>query len=159
MVLFALFVIVPLIEIALFIQLGSLIGLWGTLLTIILTAALGTFLVRQQGISTLTMLQQRVANQQDPTELIGEGVAILFSGALLLTPGFFTDAIGFALLIPSVRRSFLRAVTRRVLQMQAVHVRTAAQAAPMHGDAIDGEYEDITDAAPKGGEPSGWTRH
>ena len=154
MVLFALFVIVPLIEIALFVQVGGLIGLWGTLATVILTAAIGTLLVRQQGLSAMANLQQRLANHEDPTEVLGEGLAILFSGALLLTPGFFTDAIGFGILIPAVRRPLLRTLASRLIQMQ---VNRAGPTRPT--DPIDVEYEDITQDQPKDQGPSGWTRH
>ena len=96
--LFFLFVAVPIIEIALFIQVGDLIGLFPTLLIVIATAALGTWLVRGQGLANLSTLRNQVNNFQNPTQQLAHGAMILFAGALLLTPGFFTDGFGFLLL-------------------------------------------------------------
>ncbi len=89
------FIAVPLIEIALFIQVGGFIGLWPTLLIVIATAIAGTYLVRSQGRMALSQLQRSFNDLRDPTEPLVHGAMILFSGALLLTPGFFTDAVGF----------------------------------------------------------------
>jgi len=101
--LFFLFVAVPIIEIALFIQIGDLIGLFPTLLIVITTAALGTWLVRGQGLATLSTLRNQVDTFQNPTQQLAHGAMILFAGALLLTPGFFTDGFGFLLLVPRFR--------------------------------------------------------
>ena len=101
--LFFLFVAVPIIEIALFIQIGDLIGLFPTLLIVIATAALGTWLVRGQGLATLSTLRNQVDTFQNPTQQLAHGAMILFAGALLLTPGFFTDGFGFLLLVPRFR--------------------------------------------------------
>ena len=100
--LFLLFLIVPLIEIALFIQVGGAIGLLATLAIVIITAALGTMLVRSQGIAVINQVRGSFEELRDPTEPIAHGAMVLFSGALLLTPGFFTDAVGFALMVPAV---------------------------------------------------------
>ena len=108
------FIVVPLIEIALFIQVGGLIGLWPTLAIVLLTAVLGSWLVRSQGRAALEQLRGSLRGLRDPSEPLAHGAMILFSGALLLTPGFFTDALGFALLIPGVRAAILREVSRRV---------------------------------------------
>ena len=94
------FIAVPLIEIALFIQVGGMIGLWPTLAIVILTALLGTWLLRMQGAAALTDLRRSFSEVEDPSEPLAHGAMILFAGALLLTPGFFTDAVGFALLTP-----------------------------------------------------------
>ena len=101
--LFILFVSVPIIEIALFIQIGGSIGILPTLLIVVLTAALGTWLVRNQGLATLSSLKNQVDSFQNPTQQLAHGAMILFAGALLLTPGFFTDGFGFLLLIPRFR--------------------------------------------------------
>lgn len=101
--LFILFVSVPIIEIALFIQIGGSIGILPTLLIVILTAALGTWLVRNQGLATLSSLKNQVDSFQNPTQQLAHGAMILSAGALLLTPGFFTDGFGFLLLIPRFR--------------------------------------------------------
>ena len=112
--LFIAFLAVPLIEIALFLQIGGLIGFWPTIGTVILTAILGTWLVRSQGIMALTNVRRSFSELDDPTEPLAHGAMILFSGALLLTPGFFTDAIGFALLIPGVRTALFRYLRTKI---------------------------------------------
>ena len=91
------FIAVPMIEIALFIQVGGAIGLGWTLAIVLITAILGTWLVRTQGAMALGQLRSAFSELQDPTEALVHGAMILFAGALLLTPGFFTDAVGFFL--------------------------------------------------------------
>ena len=108
------FIAVPVIEIALFIQVGGFIGLWPTLLIVILTALAGTHLVRSQGRLALSQLQSSFNDLRDPTEPLVHGAMILFSGALLLTPGFFTDAVGFALLVPAFRMALFKAIRTRI---------------------------------------------
>ena len=101
--LFLLFVIVPIVEIMLFIKLGGILGLWNTLGVIVLTAVVGTFLVKNQGLAILTEIQANLSQLRNPIESLAHGALILIAGLLLLTPGFFTDAIGFSFLIPKVR--------------------------------------------------------
>jgi UPF0716 protein FxsA len=103
--LFLLFILIPLLEIWLFILLGGFIGVYPTLFVILLTAILGTFLVKTQGINVLKEIQSKFNELENPTEPIVHGAMILFAGALLLTPGFFTDTVGFLLLLPKVRRA------------------------------------------------------
>jgi UPF0716 protein FxsA len=93
------------LEIWLFIILGGFIGVYPTLFIILLTAILGTFLVKTQGINVLKEIQSKFNELKNPTESIVHGAMILFAGALLLTPGFFTDTIGFLLLLPKVRKA------------------------------------------------------
>lgn len=150
------FITVPLIEIALFIQVGGAIGLWPTLLIVVLTAILGTFLVRQQGALAMRQLRERLNRMADPTEELAHGAMILFSGALLLTPGFFTDLVGFTLLIPGVRVWAFRAIRTRV------HIQSFG--APPRGrprredGVIDADYEEIDPEPRRHKGPSGWTR-
>ena len=156
--LFFLFLCVPLIEIALFIQVGGWLGLWPTLGIVVATAAAGTYLVRSQGSQALQRLRQSFEELRDPTETLAHGAMILFSGALLLTPGFFTDAIGFLLLIPSVRSYLMRRLRDRV----ELHSMTSGSADwrpshPIDGQIIEGEHE-VRDR-PSPDVPSGWTRH
>jgi len=92
--LFALFVGVPILEIALFIQVGGWLGLWPTLGIVILTALAGTLLLRTQGIQTLGRLQSSVSEGKNPMDPIAHGAMILIAAVLLLTPGFFTDITG-----------------------------------------------------------------
>ena len=154
MLLFIAFLAVPLIEIALFIQVGGAIGLWATLAIVVLTAIAGTALVRGQGIMTLNRLRSSFSDMQDPTEPLVHGAMILFSGALLLTPGFFTDAVGFALLVPAVRVWLFNMLRARM----TVHHFSTAQRHRDNG-VIDGEYEDVTPQQPRRPQgPSGWSR-
>ncbi len=148
------FVAVPLIEIALFIQVGGWIGLWPTLGIVVLTAIAGTALVRSQGAQAMAQLRGSFNELRDPTEPLAHGAMILFSGALLLTPGFFTDALGFALLIPGVRRWVMQEVRKRVEVASVVHGTTYAR---RDDDVIEGEFTESADGDQTG--PSGWTRH
>jgi UPF0716 protein FxsA len=164
MYLFLAFLMVPIIEIALFIQVGGLIGLWPTLMIVVLTAVLGTWLVRTQGMMALGQLRSSFEQLQDPAEPLAHGAMILFAGALLLTPGFFTDAFGFALLMPPVRMAayrFLRSkMTVASFQMGpgTMHGRHYPGGQPhpgADGDIIDGDFEEVHPRRTRSG-PSGW---
>ncbi|ATG48389.1 exlusion protein FxsA [Celeribacter ethanolicus] len=165
--LFALFVAVPIIEIALFIQVGGLIGLWPTLLIVVVTAILGTALVRQQGALAMSQLRQSFAELNDPAEPLAHGAMILLSGALLLTPGFFTDTVGFLLLIPAFRTFVLKELRKRVKVQSFVmgqqagftQTRPPYRQNPQDPGVIDGEWEELDADKPKNQGPSGWTRH
>lgn len=108
MPLFILLAVVPIIEIALFIQVGGVIGLWPTLATVIGTALAGSWLLRRQGRGAMMRLQESLSRGGDPSGPIADGAMILVAGILLLTPGFFTDACGIALLLPPVRAALIR---------------------------------------------------
>lgn len=146
---FLAFVAVPLIEIALFIQVGGAIGLFPTLAIVVLTAFAGTLMVRSQGGGVLRRLNGSMQGQGDPTTALADGAMILFAGALLLTPGFFTDALGFALLIPQSRAVIRGYLARRLAE--AAEVRTHQSSASE--TIITAEYEEVTT---KG--DSGWTK-
>lgn len=163
MYLFLAFLLVPIIEIALFIQVGGLIGLWPTLAIVVITAVLGTWLVRTQGRMALGQLQQSFSTLNDPTEPLAHGAMILFSGALLLTPGFFTDAVGFALLVPGVRVAVFRYLRSKVkvtqFQMGGAQFHQSHQSRPQgygQGDIIDGEFEEVRKPRDPNAPPSGW---
>ncbi len=160
--LFLAFLAVPIVEIALFIQVGGLIGLWPTLLVVVLTALAGTWLVRSQGMAVLGDLQRAMERGGDPATPLAHGAMILFSGALLLTPGFFTDAVGFALLIPGVRL-WLFSELRRRMPVTVIHGARApgSTSRPMASDVIDGTAQEVDpdDLPPRPGpRPSGWTK-
>lgn len=167
MYLFLAFLAVPLIEIALFVQVGGLIGLWPTLAIVVLTAVLGTWLVRTQGRMAMGQLQRAFSELDDPTEPLAHGAMILVSGVLLLTPGFFTDAVGFALLMPPVRAAVFRYLRSRVtvarFQMggsAGFHPRgpgggQAGGRGDRPGDVIDGDFTEVEPRRP-GQPPSGW---
>ena len=145
--LFLLLVAVPIIEIALFIEVGGWLGTWPTIGIVVLTAFLGSMMLRQQGLKALGDIQGRLMAGDDPGQMLADGAMILVSGVLLLTPGFFTDAIGFLLLIPGVRSAIFRWLKANV----KMNVHTAAQhhRPPQGWDrpdnhTVDGEYEDVT---------------
>lgn len=103
-----LFIAIPLVEIYFLIQIGEVIGAWPTILLVVLTAVIGVGLLRWQGFSTLMRFQSQVASGQVPAMPMFEGLLLVVAGALLLTPGFVTDTIGFILLIPPLRQGLIR---------------------------------------------------
>ena len=160
--LFAVFVAVPILEIALFIQVGGWLGLWPTLAIVVLTALLGTVLVRRQGLAEIRRIQESLGRLSDPTRPLAHGAMILASGLLLLTPGFFTDAVGFALLVPGVRDAIMRFVRARIRvtsftvggQPAQPDRRMREASDDVDGTVIEGEYVEM----PRRDGPSGWTR-
>lgn len=98
------FLLVPIAEIYLLIQVGSVIGAGWTVLLVVATAVIGVNLLRAQGLSTLRRVQEETMRGELPAISMLEGLLLLVAGALLLTPGFFTDTIGFLLLVPALRR-------------------------------------------------------
>lgn len=114
-VIFLFFLIVPFVEIYLLLQLGGIVGILPTVLLVVFTAVLGAWLLRQQGFSTWQRLQTNLAQGKVPAYEMIEGPILLVGGALLLTPGFFTDALGFACLIPQVRKKFAKYVIENQL--------------------------------------------
>lgn len=175
--LFLAFLAIPIIEIALFVQVGGAIGLGYTLAIVVLTAVLGTWLVRTQGLMALKNLQGSFSELRDPTEPLAHGAMILVSGALLLTPGFFTDAFGFTLLIPGVRSAAYQYLRARV-QVQGFSMgrniggqnmggQNRGQHPNMHqnphapqgANVIDGEYTEVDPTKTPTHAPSEWTKH
>ena len=112
--LFAMFLVVPLIEIGLFIVIGQTIGLWPTLLGVIVAAIAGGLLIRWQGISVLRDMQATLQRGQIPARQIGDAMLIGLAGLLLLLPGYFSDLIGILLLIPPVRSLIYRGLASRI---------------------------------------------
>ncbi len=154
MYLFIAFLMVPIIEIALFIQVGGAIGMWPTLAIVILTAVLGTWLVRTQGRMALGQLQSSFSNLRDPTEPLAHGAMILVAGALLLTPGFFTDAVGFALLMPPVRIAVFRYLRSKVKIARFQAGTGPVQSTHAANTVIDGDFE-VVEPDNEPGRPSG----
>jgi len=154
--LFLLLVAVPIIEIALFIEIGGLIGLWPTLAIVVATAIAGAVLLRMQGFATLAELQRRLDTGGDPTGPLAHGALILVAGVVLLTPGFFTDAVGFLLLVPTVRAAAIRFLAKRITVVAASRMqRGANRREPPPGDqTVDADYEDVT---PGSGGSSPWS--
>ena len=156
-----LFIAVPIIEIAVFIEVGGRIGLWNTIAVVIVTAMIGTWMLRAQGLKTLESARRSMERQVFPAHELFDGVCLLIAGAMLLTPGFVTDAFGFLLFVPPVRAG-LRAWIWSVLQRREgarvwVHgeeIHTGGQArpggpgnqgpgGPARGGTIDGDFREI----------------
>ncbi|MCX8049737.1 MAG: FxsA family protein [Methylohalobius sp.] len=134
--LFLIFLIVPLIEIYLLLIVGSFIGPLPTVALVLFTAVLGAWLLRIEGLATWFRLQQCLAQGRIPALEIVEGPILLVGGALLLTPGFFTDFLGLLCLLPATRRRLARYVLNRWLVWQ---VRGAC--AEKEPRTIEGEFE------------------
>ena len=116
------FLAVPILEIYLLMQVGSFIGVGWTIFLVVLTAVIGVALLKAQGISTLNRAQQKLQANELPAREILEGMGLLVAGALLLTPGFFTDTIGFLLLFPPTRLLLVKAVASRMVMTASMHV-------------------------------------
>ncbi len=137
---FLFFLIVPFVEIYLLLQIGGIVGVMPTVLLVVFTAVLGSWLLRQQGFATWQRFQNNIAQGAVPAYEMIEGPILLVGGALLLTPGFFTDALGFACLIPQVRKKF----AKYVIENHLVH---AQQGSPFqthtskNDNVIEGEFK------------------
>ena len=157
------FIVVPMIEIFLFYQVGVAIGIWWTLGIVLVTAILGTFMVRTQGAQAIANLRGSLSDLRDPTEHLAHGAMILVSGVLLLTPGFFTDAVGFALLIPGVRGAAYRYLRSRV-RVQSFEMGGGQRSRPTRSgaprdDVIEGDFTvEPEQGTSRTQGPSGWTR-
>ena len=163
--LFILLVTIPLIEIALFVKVGGWLTLGPTLAIVLGTAVLGAWLVRRQGRRVVTELRGAIRDMRDPLSPLAHGAMIVIAGILLMTPGFLTDAAGFALLVPALRQAAIRAVAARVTLASAARAGSAGRRAARGPAVIDADFVDVTPGAPRGAgrapgaPPSGWTRH
>jgi UPF0716 protein FxsA len=143
--LFAVFLLVPLVEIYLLIKVGSLIGAGWTVFLVVFTAVVGAWLVRAQGLSTFGRVQAMLGRGELPAMEVFEGLFILVAGALLLTPGFFTDAVGFACLVPPLRRAAISAMLRRGIIHTAGPGGPHGQRHPHGPRTLEGEFREIDD--------------
>ena len=146
-ILFTAFVGVPILEIMLFIEVGGRIGLAPTIGVVILTAFAGTVLLRQQGLSTLRKAQAALEENRFPMDEVFDGLCLVIAGALLLTPGFFTDAVGLSLFMPPARALLRRWLGAFLVSSGRVEVHSQGFGADFDagpGSVIDGEFEDIT---------------
>lgn len=113
--LFLIFAVIPVIELALLIKIGSIIGTLNTIIIVILTAIIGAYMVKLEGLGVIYRIQKNMQDGIFPAEELINGVMILIAGALLLTPGFFTDIIGFLMVFP-VSRSYIKRIARRYIE-------------------------------------------
>ncbi|WP_419903165.1 FxsA family protein [Kiloniella sp.] len=157
-----LFIGIPLLEIVVLIEVGDQIGLWSTIGLIILTAVIGTWMLRFQGLVTLANAQKQLNQGAVPAKEIFDGICLLAAGALLLTPGFVTDSIGFSLLIPPVREVLRNTLGKKIAagiqnsqaHQQGFHPQDRNQRSPFTNaggwnknddTVIDGEFQDVTE--------------
>ena len=126
-----LFTVVPLVELYLLIEVGSLIGGLTTILLVLVTGVVGAFLAKLEGLRTLGQIQRNLSQGIVPAEEMLNGVIILVAGLLLITPGILTDAFGFLMLIPFTRNAFKRWLRRRFDRASA-RVRIYTQGGPGH---------------------------
>lgn len=150
--LFLLFIVVPIVEITVLIQVGQWIGALLTIALVVLTAFIGINMIRAQGLATLNRANWRIQSGQLPAQEMVEGIFLAIGGALLLTPGFITDAFGFMCLFPLTRGMMAAA-----LKKHFVVLATGAQGSnhfsgfgsqttdDQNGSIIEGEYEDHTE--------------
>lgn len=161
----AAFIAIPLIEIWLFVQIGGAIGALPTVAGVVATAVIGMALLRRQGLAALERLQSTLEAGADPVGPVFDGFCLLLAGALLLTPGFFTDALGLLLFLPPVRAALLRLVVRRFVAPGgggATYAsyrwrETRAPGPGGGGEVIEGEWTEVRTprngaALPKSGE-------
>jgi UPF0716 protein FxsA len=147
--LFVLFLVVPLIEIYLLIKVGSVIGAMPTVALVVLTAVIGAVLLRVQGFTTMQRVRLSLAQGEVPALEMLEGVVLLFCGALLLTPGFFTDTIGFLGLVPPLRRAMILWLVNKGL---LVATRPGGRQGPGSGPGhrtIEGQFWRDDDKGPR----------
>ena len=134
---------VPILEIAVFIEVGGRIGLWSTIAIVIFTAVIGTALLRYQGLATLFRASEALQTGQFPMTEVFDGLCLVIAGALLLTPGFFTDGVGFLLFVPPVRAAIRRVLGRYLVESGRVHMAT--NPGPSAGPTvIEGEFHEVT---------------
>ncbi|WOF75857.1 FxsA family protein [Parvibaculaceae bacterium PLY_AMNH_Bact1] len=171
---FLAFVLVPIAEIAVFIEVGGMIGLWPTIGIVILTALLGTSLLRAQGLAAFGRAQAAMSEGRLPVEEVVHGFCLVIAGALLLTPGFLTDIAGFLLFVHPVRLMLARAAMKWFAKNGTVHVHANAGFAQNSAERdpsarspdttiVEGQAEEVdapppaadNDDAPNDGTPAG----
>jgi len=132
-----LFFTVPLVEIYVLLEVGGIIGVLPTIVLVVLTAVMGAGLIRAQGIATLGRVQQQLERGELPAVGIIEAALLLVAGALMLTPGFVTDTIGFLILVPPLRRWAIQSFLARRIAAAGV---AGGQVGSRQPGAIEGEY-------------------
>ena len=152
--------VVPIVAIATFIAIGGQIGIAATLIMILVTAVIGTFLLRFQGLSLLREIQTKMNSGEVPGRALGDGAMIVVAGILLLTPGFVTDAIGFLLFVPGVRGLIFNFFASRVQVvgpgMDPFAQQRRSEAGGPHensGPTIDLDAEEFSSGSPDPNSP------
>jgi UPF0716 protein FxsA len=147
--LFVVFIVVPLIEIYVLVQVGQVIGPWWTILLLVLDSILGTWLIRREGSRAWRALRSAVDDGRIPGRELADGALILIGGTMMLAPGFVTDALGILLILPPTRPVFRRLLTalatRRLLARAAGPNVTRPGRGPGQGPVVRGEVVDDED--------------
>jgi UPF0716 protein FxsA len=152
--LFLLFIVMPIVEMWLLIAVGTEIGALYTIGLVLLTAVIGARLLREQGLATLWRGRRKLEEGQLPAQEIGEGIILAVSGALLLTPGFITDIVGFAGLFPPARALFSQHIIGKmvVTDLHGNQYRRGSGASGAEsGDIIEGESWDNSEGIDRPG--------
>jgi UPF0716 protein FxsA len=150
-ILMTLFLVIPIIEIYLLIQVGGYIGVLPTIALVVLTAVIGASLLRSQGMQTYLRFNQSLSEGRVPANEVLEGVALLIGGALLLTPGFFTDLIGFFCLLPITRQPVVTFIVNRFNPMSGmsmegfVYPPSGSSSSHKPGNVYEGKVTDHSD--------------
>ena len=154
------FIVVPISEIYVLLEVSDIIGVAYTIALVILTAVVGAALMRAQGLATMLRMREEIARGEPPAATLVEGVMLLFAGALLLTPGFITDTMGFLCLTPAVRSAIAKkAVASAVVGAQSSAFRGEVGAGfgarrdgfASDDDVIDGEFSRDEEQSPPQG--------
>ena len=160
-IVFILFIVIPIIEITLLINVGQAIGAWYTVALVLLSAFIGVNMLRMQGLATLARAQQKMAQGEMPQQEMLEGLVLAVGGALLITPGFVTDVIGFCCLIPMTRTALIHFASKHYKKRVASYMSSGVNFSGMHdmntddlkptdnqhGDIFEGEFvkqQDVT---------------
>lgn len=156
-----LFVALPILELWLLIKIGGMIGFFPTVALILLTAAVGSQLVRRQGLTVLSRIREAQGRGEMPALPMLDGAALLLAGFMLLTPGFVSDALGFILLVPGLRQKIARRLLSRVVIMQSAggtanehYAGRGEHSRPNPNASLEGDYEKRDDATTPGGDKS-----
>ena len=144
-ILFLFFLVVPFIEIYLLLEVGSIIGALPTIFLVVLTAVLGAHFLRKQGLATWQRFQISLRQGTLPAYELIEGPIILIGAALLLTPGFFTDLLGFACLVPSLRRRIADFIIEKQLLKGSLGGFFAQKGTGSQEQIIEGEFRKKSD--------------
>ncbi len=139
---FIIFVVIPILELMVFVAVSDEIGFGTALLLCLLTAVCGGYLVRQQGLQKIAHMREALGQGRMPLNELFDGFCLIAAGALLITPGFLTDSIGFALLVPRFRaylRNLIKAHTNWAVDVQGFETRSA----PRDPNVIEGEFETV----------------
>jgi len=156
-ILAVLFLVIPILEVYFLIKVSNIIDIFPTIILVILTAVIGAGLLRQEGVSILARLQQNIGQGKLPAQELIEGVMLAVGGALLITPGFITDTIGFLCLIPFTRKFIAKNIMKRSVdkfkagvnaQMGGFTYESSTGRTPNDPNIVEGEYTEVEENSP-----------